>query len=753
MAHRFSFSGNKITYNGQPIDTNDIVTEELKYRFFADICKDAYEAPVVKNIYNILQQCLNSPITGNYKSVLDKIDEKYWPEGDDKTSFIKERTIVENNLLKASTDDGSTFTQISDAGTIFYESGMGPERVTRNQRLHKIATPATILDTATKDLKNVEFYPDRAKDTIVFDETFMTALGFPRGMTWSSNLLSLTSVPQYNVTIQYPVPTNPTVSSVVKPLTEVKERPSRFGEFVGYSKGNTEKNKEINSMTKTDCEKIIKILLTKELGDVAQVWMYLAYVIIQKMNRMDALMVTVDHVVLLFCAILDLSCMYTGGRSGVTQRGNCRLIYYTAGEVDYFKKLSNMLMIKYKLIREYNEGQLAGLTDISNDIRKFKYITSNIGRQKGQFGTNLKTEYGDFQVATEKIPGIRAAFQKTAQVIAEKNARLEKDFRDVMERIKGMDINKGNIDSIVEKFSTKIAGYKHAHVITKVKIPGIGDTIQNMYILLPGELLTEYAAIASIPASSLPTNIDDFIQTILNEVQNLEATNKALKERKVNPNMKITKKLAGPRTAKPNATQKREERIKERVGEQGKARETQIAQRRGVQPVSARKTPTSGRKTATKTRRSASRKMRGGDDDARVLDMKDSGIGYYECLILFVLYYHGINDPIALPVLYDVVLSRVSPNKNFNDVFRGIFKGSSSKNYFNEVFDQFSDEEIMATGLELADTYFSFSKLPGPGSAKTSVASAPAPALAPAEAKSKDKHTPTGVAHSPSELN
>lgn len=702
-AHIFSFNGAKITHNGKPIDTNVLVKSELIKRFYADICKDATTPNGLTEsaIKGLLQSCFKYNITESYHHILGNIKNIYWPKTG--SSFIKERTIIKSDLLKETTNKGWFSTQISDANIAFYESGMSPNMVCRSRDIVNIATPATILDTATKKFDDSEFFPNKKDEEIIFNEKFTDALGFPSGTIWSSKTLNPTEL-NFNLTIKYPI-ISETITSTIYPLTEKKQEAKRFGNFANYSKGNVKKNNEIKTKM-TNCNEIIKILLTKEYGDVAQVWMYFAYVVINNINRTDTIMVTTDSVVLLFCALLDLSCMYTGGREGVSS-GHCQLYYYLAGPVDFPKKLKNNIAIIFNHIYGHNQGQLVALEEIKINLDKFKYFRKS--SRKGGY----ELAFGSLKIDQTKIPEIIKMFSAVVIDIENRKTILKTKYDRYMSQNYSAIKNDIEIDRIVNKFENeiKLENLKIESSFTQVKLPG--ETKGTIYILKPSIILNEYIKLAGISDDDVPKNTEeimDMIKNIESERQEEDAVKKTINARPKTINVRPRPK---PKTTKASIIKKTEQTRKIRKEE-----------------------VTKKQKNARELEMSKRREMKGGGER----NMKESGIGFYECLILCILFNKGIDGPNFLPVIYDIIVSQVSSTKSFNDILNELFK-TQSKDYFQEIFELYNDEEIEEKGLELADMYFSF----------TTKVAVDIPSSIPKKTN-KIQKSPSSVAHSPSDL-
>ena len=394
---------NSTTGVPQQIETNLYVLNELEMRkrLFCDLIKDAFATSSSLNMHKFKNMLIQIYCQGNivteptplsadqidqllgsaYDTLLGQLDEKITSN-----PVIKARITPYINQPKLSTV-GSNI-KISHATHVFYESGFGSKSICMSSgtpSFKNILTPAAIMDPMGKEKETNEFFPPQGIN-IVFDKTFTKRLGFP------DTLWGCFDTPGYKqVSIQY---------------TQVKGEPQeilnhsfiptttkddvKVGEFGQYIKGNNEKNQELANLvdlmvaahaaqnpTKfaASIKEVIKILETKELGDVAQVWLYLAYIIEKGIGREEALMITTDSVVYLFCLLLNLSCAYTGSRAGVLSK-NCSIYHYIAGTPNYQLKITNMTTNAYDIMAQKIASQkyIMALVAADMTLTQFSYM-------------------------------------------------------------------------------------------------------------------------------------------------------------------------------------------------------------------------------------------------------------------------------------------------------------------------------------------------------------------------------------------
>jgi hypothetical protein len=236
-----------------------------------------------------------------------------------------------------------------------------------------------------------------------------------------------------------------------------------------YLAGNNTKNDAINGLTKySDCRDFIKYVETKELGDVAQVWNYLAFVAINATTKKDidfkkmrekSVMITTDSVVLLFCILLHLSCVYTGSREGV-ESGHCTLKHYLAGDVDYNLKLETMITNHYNRIKSQLVATKLGLVIMKRDKSNFWYYRFSRGK--------ISKTLGSYSFPKDdrdgKISQIDELFQTEIDNIDDRLGDAEGVYNAANKNA----VNDGEIDSKFTAFCVAINRFKYSQLLTRL---------------------------------------------------------------------------------------------------------------------------------------------------------------------------------------------------------------------------------------------------------------------------------------------
>ena len=376
---------------------------DLRDRFIFDIMKDGNASDIhIKDdaVYsNFKSNAYNLPnpqvIPKNYMGNLKQIEqnmEAYIGKGIDFPGLIK-KSADDNSI-------GTKGTQIMKTQEVFFESGANEHSVCiidPDNKAERICTPAATLDSASKGTC-VRYFPTKYPlvppqiRTVIFDTLFCERFGFPSGFTWSASNID----DKEDEFI---------VSFGCNYIGTISENVRWGGNFKGnpfFVLGNKEKNKKINSiMNKMDStntpanversKQIFRLLLMKELGDVMQVFMYYAYVMIKKYENAAALqpsienikielhkdvpiehnaMLTVDSVVYLLCRILSLPCVYTGARAGVVS-GQAFYKLYTPIAMtndDVYNHINNSLNNMYQNILTSNDTNITHLTNIKEGL-------------------------------------------------------------------------------------------------------------------------------------------------------------------------------------------------------------------------------------------------------------------------------------------------------------------------------------------------------------------------------------------------
>ena len=355
-----------------PLNTQTLSIVDLTGRYFSDMVKDSQTEVKVNNVIQKLNDCFGHnpnipPNIADYKRRLQQYDDRV------ATAYTSNITIFKN-ILKTSTV-GSNI-QISDAEYALWESGLGCNSVCRNRNMKTVKTSAATLDSLLKQRYDLLFNP-----FVTFDETFSEYLGIPGGLRWQTSP-DLPNTQKSNVNIQFWTPAAAQAAAQAVRNSQIDNElntPGSRGDFNGIDGGNGDimgndlKNTKINSLTAPEgCPQMKRLFIIKEIGDVAQVWMYLAFILIMGYSRTQVVMVTTDSVVYLFCILLKLSCIYTGERVGV-QSGCCTLKHYLGGDPDYLQKYNNMVEVHANRIIQHNNSIALGLKILVQDPSMFDY--------------------------------------------------------------------------------------------------------------------------------------------------------------------------------------------------------------------------------------------------------------------------------------------------------------------------------------------------------------------------------------------
>jgi hypothetical protein len=485
-----------IMVNGVPFSTNVSIWEQSDFRgrFLADIVKDASTKTSVRNIETILSEIMGEQLTvSNYNEILGRLETLI-------ESVSRDNETVLKNVLKTSSVGSNT--KVSHATRAFWESGMASAKIcVKETSIIRIGTPASLLDTLNKE-HPTEYFPKTGGPSIEFDVTFTERLGFPFGLKWKCE--ATPEAGKFKVEI-----------SDTRFLNLVGEiKPGDKGPiFTPYSLGNEAKNKEINELYSLGnmLAEIYKHAAVKELADVAQVWMYLAYIYMVLVEiygdeitaviaaeiaaviaaiKADTVMITTDRVVYLLCKILTLSCVYTGSREGVTS-GGCTLKHFLAGPVDYNLKFRNILENCYRKVHGHNSSIIMGLRIMSLDFNNFQYFR--------WVNDKLRITSGAFQTK-DNVLSIKALFAGEISKIQGYQSHIEtiKTWYD------SLSPNDFTDDAIVSQhysdFCKAIEPFKCEQMITKRKT--------RDYLLNAGGLLTAIALTVGVAVVSDPNSVN-----------------------------------------------------------------------------------------------------------------------------------------------------------------------------------------------------------------------------------------------------
>ena len=363
--------------------------------------------------------------------------------------------------------------EVSEATLALHESGL-PENVllTSKDRARLLMVGAKLLDTASVRVKDgMGYYPIDNTDGSKGDE-LTTKFGFPEGVqalfhgTWTPDIVT------FNTSIDYGA--NMTTGRVLTDNLSYPKHPKHLSMFDPYRLGNVKKNEQIAAMFKTanardvpgftpdELDKIRRILLTKELGDVAQVLLYLRYVEYmdkthghEGWNRGEVVMITTDGVVYYLCMKLGLSCIYTGAQAGRAS-GSINISHYNAGVSNYPLRLTNLILNEYNEVNGRHTNMSFGFNLMIADFSLFVYLYSGVLYGGLSEGTNLDKT------------GIISAFSTQVEEISRLNAVLLALFKHTnQEVLRSPPTNSDQVTASFAKFQADASKYAFPSKISK----------------------------------------------------------------------------------------------------------------------------------------------------------------------------------------------------------------------------------------------------------------------------------------------
>lgn len=544
----FGFNDDSITINDVHIPSNIqlLESDQFKTRFFADIIKDAkvpqqakpYKpSAILHSIIPHLKECY--PADNDILNVFNTM-----AANDNELEALK--TYVDTilagniekqlNLVKNSTS-GQDARKITDATNIFWESGDNLKLVCRAplNTIIKYGTPGSILDPLSKGYPNQWFPAAGALLNIIFNNTFTTRLGFPGGLEWTCTNNAAAGLFNVNMNADNNVSIQGDISSI-----QNRRPPTDRGAFSLYTQGNKDKNAVISQLNiPTDCVEFKKLVVSKELGDIAQVWMYFAFIIITAINqggdinanitrlKSHSSMITTDSVVYLFCQLLGIACVYTGAREGV-KSGQCSVYSFTTGEPNFPTQLKNMTRSYYERIIEHNRIIINGLTEMAKSLN-FRYLrlvdqTDNFGRNTGLQNIVLTRGYNlPRNCKPNMITDIKTIFTLLKDHFVQQQSQLTINFNAIQQNQYDAAGDAIYVTTHYTEYCNGMNGFKIPQIITILPDKSInlnpGDTL-NRFI----EIVNTQAEFAGFtPYVVPPGTIDSMIRVIIGEFGPIDA--------------------------------------------------------------------------------------------------------------------------------------------------------------------------------------------------------------------------------------
>ena len=342
-------------------------------RLLADIKKDSLAPPPIGS--DRLNDLFSTMFSGDpyipdvttiatggqdYIKKLDAIE-------DDINALMEGEEIFQLNVLSHDLVNACA----SNAIYVFPETGLSPSKAVTDPQF-VIRTAAGYLDPGSGSSEITHLYMPKE---INFNDEALQRVGFPDGMNWLCQVPTQFALAPPSLVKKDTKPQVPAVTG--GPGTDIYtvkiEYPSSGGNVIATGninmigsiepgsvleqlcKGNAEKNSEINTIGNDN--KAIDMLLTKELGDVAQVLVYSHFVSLNKTDlQKQSVMITTDHVVYMLCKEFNLSCIYTGAQKlNGTPRvsGSKHIVTYTGQKLSDKEKLEKIVELHKKTLEKY----------------------------------------------------------------------------------------------------------------------------------------------------------------------------------------------------------------------------------------------------------------------------------------------------------------------------------------------------------------------------------------------------------------
>ena len=195
----------------------------------------------------------------------------------------------------------SPLTEQKTFNKVLWESGLGPSCFIE-QGYSTVKTFGSYIDPLEKQTAQ-EVWPPNG-DKIVITPNFMELMGFGKSS------LEATTIGTSNFNYKMVIKCGTDCSNNNGCTVEHTVRRDNTDPNSKYFKGNRTKKDFLSTSGSGMGHEKIKYIVLKEWGDKMQVLIYL--ILLQYLGSQSAIMTTCDKVVLVFCIILGIPCIYTG---------------------------------------------------------------------------------------------------------------------------------------------------------------------------------------------------------------------------------------------------------------------------------------------------------------------------------------------------------------------------------------------------------------------------------------------------------
>lgn len=386
----------------------DYVKEQQTINYL-DTLKDKANSQIVQGVSLYPEAMEGGAYPAPWKKVLHGIE----------TDILNSQQQFLNRTTWTKVARGTPLDQPKEYNQIFWESGLGYQVFVANpSRVTTIKTFGSYIDPLEKQNADVT-WPD-AGGTIELTPNFMELMGF------GPSQVVATTRPGGRFDYQLTV----ACGDACRP-----DPHCQFGHGGGANdpnmnlfKGNASKAHALASKNKGQAEKI-KLLVVKEWGDKLQAIIYFLYTHVGKGGGDTPTIITCDMVVMMFCVMLQVPCIYTGKESHyfpkpAGQDGK----YYSIVEYKPSKNPVSDARKRYnytlKQIMTENKRYISGLRSLAKNPDTGVYLGGDLETFSGAFWKAMADDAQAIETALERAMQVRR-MQVPGETVADYNNKID----------------------------------------------------------------------------------------------------------------------------------------------------------------------------------------------------------------------------------------------------------------------------------------------------------------------------------------
>lgn len=400
-----------LTAAGDGKTRQDYVKEQQTINYL-DTLKDKANIQIVQGV-SLYPEAMNDGVyPAPWKKVLHGME----------TDILNSQKQFLNRTTWTKVARGTPLDQPKEYNQIFWESGLGYAVFVANpDRVTTIKTFGSYIDPLEKQNADVTWPANGG--TIELTADFMELMGFG-----PSKVIATTRPGgkfEYQLTVACGNACLPPSPCVISYEGRANADPN-----MNLFKGNASKAQALGSKDKNTSDKI-KLLVAKEWGDKLQAIIYFLYTHVGKKATDTPTIITCDMVVMMFCVMLQVPCIYTGNESHyfpkpADQDGKYySIVEYKPSKTPEKDARKRYIYTRNQIVTE-NKRYIAGLQMLANNPNTEVYLGGDLESFSGAFWKAIADDAQAIETELERrMPLLSGAARIDGETVVQYNQQID----------------------------------------------------------------------------------------------------------------------------------------------------------------------------------------------------------------------------------------------------------------------------------------------------------------------------------------